>query len=215
MKCLILSGGTPPGICLLNTHLKTAGLFIGVDGAADLLCRYDIVPDVLIGDFDTADAASVSALGQRGAKVTRLESEKNDTDTEAAVEYALKAGADDIVILGALGGRVDHMMSNIMMLVRAEMSGVACRIIDEQCEMFVSNKSFMLSGHCGQVISILPLTGEVCVNAHGLKYPLDDLVLRWGSSRGISNVMQGIAASISITGGYALIVKNTLPSQKF
>lgn len=210
MKCVILSGGTPPGLRLLKKHLETAGLFIGVDGAADFLIQYDMAPDVLIGDFDTADPASVSALEQRGAKVLRLEPEKNETDTEAAIEYALKAGADDITILGALGGRVDHTLSNIMMLVRADRKGAACRITDEQCEMFVSDKTFILSGRPGQVISILPLTGEVCVNAQGLKYPLQNLVLNWGSSRGISNVMQKGAASISIAGGYALIVKNMI-----
>ena len=76
--------------------------------------------------------------------------------------------------------------------------------------MFVSDKTFTLSGRIGQVISILPLTGEVCVNAQGLKYPLQNLVLKWGSSRGISNVMQSSSASISISGGYALIVKNNI-----
>ena len=210
MKCVILSGGTPPGPEFLKCHIKTAGLFIGVDGAADFLVQIGITPDVLIGDFDTADPKSVTALERHGVKILRLEPEKNETDTEAAIEYAANAGADDIVILGALGGRVDHTLSNIMMLVRADRKGAACRITDEQCEMFVSDKTFILSGRPGQVISILPLTGEVCVNAQGLKYPLQNLVLNWGSSRGISNVMQKGAASISIAGGYALIVKNMI-----
>lgn len=210
MKCVILSGGTPPGPEFLKCHIKTTGLFIGVDGAADFLVQIGITPDVLIGDFDTADPKSVTALERHGVKILRLEPEKNETDTEAAIECAANAGADDIVILGALGGRVDHTLSNIMMLVRADLKGAACRIIDEQCEMFVSDKTFTLSGRTGQVISILPLTGEVCVNAKGLKYPLQNLVLKWGSSRGISNVMQSSSASISISGGYALIVKNNI-----
>lgn len=99
-----------------------------------------------------------------------------------------------------------------MMLVHADMAGIKCSITDEQNEIFVSNKTFSLSGYPGQTISILPLTGEVCVNSQGLKYPLDDLVLKWGSSRGISNIMLGETASVSISGGYALIIKNKINS---
>jgi thiamine pyrophosphokinase len=210
MNCLIISGGTPPGLQMLNGYIETADMIIGVDGAADLLYKHNIIPDVLIGDFDTADPACVYGLKEKGSLVCRLQVEKNETDTEAAIEYAANAGAEDVVILGALGGRVDHTLSNIMMLVRADMAGIKCRIADEQCEMLVSNSTLNLSGFPGQTMSILPLTGEVCVNAQGLKYPLENLLLRWGSSRGISNIMLSEAASISISGGYALIIKNKI-----
>lgn len=210
MKCVILSGGSPPGHSLLNERLKGAQLTISVDGAADIFDEYGIVPDVLIGDFDTADPECVKRLQQQGALVRTLKAEKNETDTQAAVDYALFAGADDITILGALGGRPDHLFSNVMMLVRADTAGAACSIADENCELFVSSRRFILSGTPGQTISILPLTGEVRVNAQGLKYPLSDLHLKWGSSRGISNIMLGDKATIDISGGYALIVKNNL-----
>jgi thiamine pyrophosphokinase len=210
MKCVILTGGEPPERRLLEDCMAGSELTISVDGASDVFYKHGIIPDVLIGDFDTADKSCVKALEERGAKVIVLKEEKNETDSEAAVDYALSCGADDITILGALGGRTDHLLSNVMMLVRADMAGAKCRILTEECELLVSDKDFRLFGEQGQTVSILPLTGEICVDATDLKYPLDNLLLKWGSSRGISNIMLGECAHISVSGGYALIVKNNL-----
>ncbi|MGI5850100.1 MAG: thiamine diphosphokinase [Christensenellales bacterium] len=207
MNCLILSGGTKPEQQILIDYVEWADMVIGVDGAADVFYQYGIVPGILIGDFDTADIKCVKSLEKRGSKVVRLCIEKDETDTESAVDYALSGGADDMVILGAIGSRIDHTISNIWMMVRADMAGVKCRIIDNNNELMVSNKDICLNGNAGQTISILPLTGEVCVSATNLKYPLNNLVLGWGSSRGISNVMLESEAKICISGGYALIVK--------
>lgn len=207
MNCLIITGGDMPDTDIVKSFVSKASLVIGVDGAADLLYKNNIMPHVLIGDFDTADPNCVAGLKRGGARVIRLQTEKNETDTEAALDYAIQQGAEDITILGALGGRLDHSISNIMMLVRAGMKGCKCRIIDSSCELYVSNSHITISGCPGQTISILPLTGEVYVNASGLKYPLDNLLLGWGSSRGVSNIMAENTADINILGGYALIVK--------
>lgn len=209
MKYLILSGGTPPSKSELMPYITEADMVIGVDGAADVLCQYDIVPNVLIGDFDTANVQSVEELKEQGAKVVRLSPRKNETDTEAAVNYAISHNASKITIFGALGSRVDHSLSNIMMLVRAHTAGVPARIIDEYNELQVENQHLILQGTPGQTVSILPLTGNLHVSATNLVYPLNELELNFGSSRGVSNVMADSVATINIKGGYALIIKTT------
>ncbi len=208
MKCLIVSGGTPPAKNELKRSCETADITISVDGAADLFYEYDIVPGVLIGDFDTAKPECVKSLEQRGAKVIKLMPEKNVTDTEAAIDYAIDSKADEILLLGAIGTRADHSLSNIMLMIKAYKAGIKCKIKDEYNEMIVSDKDFVFAGKAGQTISILPLTGELCVSATNVKYPLDNLMLRFGSSRGISNIMQKDECELSISGGFALIVKS-------
>lgn len=210
MKYVILSGGNPPKKQILAEHADDADMLIGVDGAADVLDVHGIVPGVLIGDFDTAEEKSVASLKAQGAKVIRLQPRKNETDTEAAVDYALENGATKIVLLGALGSRIDHALSNIMMLVRAHRAGVPAILLDDYNELQVANTTFKLHGNPGQCISILPLTADLTVSAQGLEYPLDELVLPFGSSRGISNVMKSNTAILKISGGYALIVKTAL-----
>lgn len=209
MPFLIVTGGDPPEYELLHSYFKLSSFVIGVDGTADLFCQTKLIPDVLIGDFDTASPAYVSVLEKSGVKIIRLKPEKDETDTEAAVNYAISMGAEEIIILGALGKRIDHTIANIMMLVRADMSGAKCRIIDKSTELIVTNKNMQIDGFPGLTVSIMPLTSEVTVNAVGLKYPLKGLKLGWGSSRGISNIMLGNMAELEIIGGYALITKYT------
>lgn len=207
MKCVILSGGDAPRKSDLRAQLKDAALFIAVDGAADLLSRWDIVPHVIIGDMDTAAAGSLERLVKHGASAVKLDREKNETDSEAAVDYALKSGADDILLLGATGGRFDHTMGNVAMLVRAARAGACCRIIDKTNEMWAATGEHDVFGRIGQTVSIVPLTGDLSVTASNLYYPLENLKLGVDASRGISNVILKSPAHLSILGGYALIVK--------
>ncbi len=207
MKCVIVSGGTPPSKPDFSKYQKGAELLIAVDGAADWLCRIGAVPDHIIGDMDTADAASLLRLESLGASVTRLPREKNETDTEAAVNLAIKLNADDIVILGATGKRLDHTMGNLAMLVRTARAGIRCRIVDKYNEMWAAAGEHDMEGRIGQTVSIIPLTGDLHVTATNLEYPLRNLFLGVDSSRGISNIFQKTNAHLSISGGYALIVK--------
>ncbi len=207
MKCLIVTAGAQPEKELLFEHLRDAGFTVCVDGAADTLVKYSAVPDVLVGDFDSADSDSVSQLEAAGARLVRLPVHKNETDTEAAVNLALESGADDIVILGALGLRLDHALGNLAMLIKAERAGAHCRIIDEVHELTAARDEYELNGIPGQTVSILPIAGDITVTATNLMYPLENLLLRSDAARGISNIFLKSPARLTINGGWALIVK--------
>ncbi len=207
MNWLIVAGGEAPSHVLLHKCAGMAERIVAVDGAADLLHRECIQPDALIGDFDTASAFAIEALAAMGAQMVRLPTAKNMTDTEAAMDFALDAGASNITLLGALGGRMDHAMSNVGMLLRAHRHGSACRILDDINELFVAEESCILEGDPGQTVSIVPLTGNLVVTAEGLEYPLEELSLPFGSSRGVSNRMLSPTARLHISGGIALIIR--------
>lgn len=214
MKCLIVSGGVPPSISDLKKHSRDAALIIAADSAADVFIRLhssgkniSAWPHVVIGDFDSAAPGNVSVLADMGAKVIALNVDKNETDTQAAVDYALESGADEIVILGATGKRMDHTLGNIAMLLRAAQAGAVCRLIDRYNDIAVATDEYEIHGRKGQTVSILPLTADICVNATHLKYPLKELKLRMNASRGISNIIEKSPAHLSISGGWALVVK--------
>ncbi len=207
MKCVIVAAGTAPDQKLLVKHLSGADMVIGADGAADTFAAHGMVPDILIGDFDSARTRSVSCLESCGSRIIRLPAQKNETDTEAAMSAAIESGADDIVLLGALGGRLDHTLCNLAMLLKAARAGVRCRLIDEKHEITAATGDFVLHGHTGQTVSIVPISGDVTVTAENLVYPLEKLLLRTDASRGISNIIGQSPAKLSISGGYALIIK--------
>ena len=206
MRFLIVSGGYPPEEKMLRQYIDKADILIGVDGAADFLEKLGITAEILIGDFDTADEKNVDAQAERGAKTVRLESEKNESDTEAAVSLAIEAGASEIVLLGAIGSRMDHTMANIALMKQAYDRGISIKIHNANNEIFISKDKYMILGRKGQTVSILPLGGDIYVSATGLSYPLDNLLLAVGSSRGVSNIVKDDEAKISISGGYALIL---------
>lgn len=207
MKCLIITAGVQPSDELIEAHRQDADMVIGVDGAAGTLVRHALWPHMLVGDFDSADRADVEKIEAAGAKLVRLSSEKNETDTEVAMNLALEAGADDIVILGALGLRLDHALGNLAMLIKAHRHGARCRIIDELHEITVAHGEYELYGRAGQTVSLLPMAGDVTVTATGLVYPLDGLVLRSDAARGISNIIAETPVRLRVSDGYALIIK--------
>ena len=207
MKCLIVTAGEPPGQKLIAEHIRDADMVIGVDGAADLLSGQSIIPNVLIGDMDSAASESVKALMEAETRLIRLPVQKNETDTEAAVNFALESGMNDIVMLGALGLRLDHALGNLAMLIKADRAGARCRIIDELHEITAATGEHTLYGAPGQTVSIMPASGDITVTATNLMYPLDNLRLRCDAARGISNVILKSPAALSIQGGYALIIK--------
>lgn len=206
MKCVIVSGGSPPSEKLLKQQLSDADLIIGVDGAADILMDLGIKADIVIGDFDTAKKINILGQQNNGAEVIRLRVDKNETDTEAAVNLAIERGAKNIVMLGAVGTRLDHSLANVSILKPIFEQGIFAKIIDENTEMFISDSVVSLCANVGETISILPLCSDITVSASGLKYPLDELFLPFGTSRGVSNIIESSSVSINISGGYALII---------
>ncbi len=206
MKYVIVSGGYPPSEKMLRSYMEQADMLIGVDGAADFFEDIGINADILLGDFDTADEKNVRAQSNKGAKIVRLEPMKNETDTEAAVKLALNSDADDIVLLGAIGSRIDHTMSNIALLKLAFDSGVSIKIHNKNNEIFVCKDYFEILDRKGETVSILPLGGDIHVTARGLVYPLGDLLLAVGSSRGVSNIVKESFADLKIRDGYALVM---------
>ena len=128
MNYIIVSGGYPPQKKILDAYLKGANKLIGVDGAADFFESEGIKADVLLGDFDTADESNVRAQEKKGARIIRLETKKNLTDTEAALRLALDEGASGIILLGAIGSRMDHTLSNISLLKLAYEQGTPMKI---------------------------------------------------------------------------------------
>ncbi|MDR3263576.1 MAG: thiamine diphosphokinase [Clostridiales bacterium] len=192
------------GVYLPPTIQK--GYVICADGGYDLLKRNsDILPDVIIGDNDSLTDTAVSESILR----INFDSDKDMTDGELALRYAVKSGYIDIAVYGALGGRQDHVESNLALLVLAQRLGVNAVIYDDNTEIHYigcGKKSFFKIVPKNIIVSIVPF----CFYAHiikteGLKYPLSDKRLVKHSSLGISNVSVENRISVEISEGDALI----------
>lgn len=200
MKALIVLGGDAPGVELLKTCAREADFAIAADRGLEAFDAAGLEPDMLIGDMDSVSPEVLTHYESRLSE-DRLNCIKNDTDGEYALNLAVSKGATEIVLLGALGGRLDHALANLMMIVRAARHGVWAEIRAEGVRIVRVNGSYTLTGAKGSTISLLPLGTARGVSIEGCYYTVEDFTLESDTSRGMSNVVTADKAVISVREG--------------
>jgi thiamine pyrophosphokinase len=170
---------------------------------------------LLIGDLDSLDASEAQRLREAGVPVVTAPTAKDETDLELALERALATDAGSIVITGALGGRTDHLLANVLLLARPDLAGRDVIIADgpEEVRLLRGDEddgapaTIALHGAAGDLLSLLPLGGAAeGVTTTGLQYPLVDETLYVGRGRGISNVFLGTVARVMLRTGQLLVI---------
>jgi len=202
--------------------VKGASSVMAVDSGAHFLKRHDMLPSVLLGDFDSCDLDVVEHFRRNGVKVLALERDKDRTDTQAALDLACEEGFKQAVVLGALGGRrPEHSIANLFLLEAYAGQGLDVVLASKDTVVSgvggrgkLSHRSRIFRGEKGDWVSLFSVTTEAAgVTTSGLRFPLKDAVLRRGATLGTSNEMTGDEASVSIEEGFLLVVE-TRGSQK-
>ena len=202
-RCVVISGGEYAPI----EGLSPADFIIACDKGYTYARRCGIVPDLVISDFD-----SYSGEIEAGIPVNQFQSEKDDTDTMIAIRYAVAQGFDQVLLLCALGGRLDHTLANLQALIFAQEHGLSAAIESVDTKIVtLQNGSLRLPRRDGWSLSVFAAT-ERCtgVSLSGVKYPLRDAVVTNSFPIGVSNEWIDEVAEISIIEGILLIVQSKL-----
>ena len=184
--------------------IRSDDFIVAADGGAIHCLQLGIQPNIVIGDFDSLDRENLSRLEASGVELIRHPARKDYTDLELALEHALHIGASQILILGALGNRWDQTLANLLLPASAEYSTMDIRLVDGQQEIFLvkGGHRTVIQGKPGDILSLIPLYGDANgITTQGLEYALDEGTLKFGSTRGISNVLLGNMAEISCKEG--------------
>jgi len=209
MKAVVVAGGEADARDA--RHLTDADLIVAADSGANWLAARNVVPAMLVGDMDSVDPAVAERFASAGARVHPSPSDKDETDTELAVAAAVAAGADDLVVLAALGGlRLDHELANILLLADDSVRSAALRLVtgDVQVRAVHAGERLTLAARVGDVVSLLPVGGPADgVVTEGLRYPLSGESLSVGRARGVSNVVVKEPAAVTIERGVLLVVE--------
>lgn len=216
MHVVIFAGGTVrPGKALFDA-IGSADMCIAADSGAATALQYGCTPQIVVGDFDSLDESLVEDLGKRGSKIRRAAIEKDETDTELAVQVAIDEGATSITLAGALGGaRFDHAMANILLLVGFE--SVPITLVDgpSRCWIVRGPGNATIDGRMGDLVSLLPLTGDANgIHTRGLYYALKGETLSFGKPRGVSNMLTGEHAEVSVESGMLLVIYTSVEELK-
>ncbi|MBR4040643.1 MAG: thiamine diphosphokinase [Clostridia bacterium] len=204
MHVLIVLGGDAPGKALLESCMRCADLSIAADRGLEAFAAAGLKPDILLGDMDSVREDVLLGM-QADTQVDRLPCIKDDTDGVHALDVAVKRGAKHITLLGALGGRMDHALANLMLLVRAGRKGVRTQILSETVSIERVDGSMRLRGAKGDTVSLLPLGEAKGVTLKGFFYPLERRDLDSAYPLGISNVVTQDEACVEVLGGDLLL----------
>ncbi len=154
---------------------------ICADGGARHLLDTGMVPSLIVGDMDSLDQVSQDRYESMGIRIVRHPREKNETDTELALQEAFAMAPSEVWIWGALGHRIDHILANISLLIQGNRQGIEVKLIDTWCEVFLVTRRTVLDGEVGQTVSLLPFGGEVTgITLTGFEYPLTKAVMEIG-----------------------------------
>ncbi len=206
MKALVLGAGTKPSKLTLDKHIKNAELIVCADGAVNWAIEYGLKIDAVLGDMDSVSSTCLETVKESASYVGKLSIHKNEIDSQEAIDYALKQGASEIIMLGMSGTRLDQTLANIQLLVRIEQSGAKGWLCDDYNEVCVAKETIKIIGQEGTVVSILPLCEGIVINSlNGLKYPLNNVNLELRFPRTISNVFAGEEAVIDFYGGWIAV----------
>lgn len=209
MRTVIFSGGTLRPGRLVQAALDSADMVIAADAGAKTALKFGVLPSVVIGDFDSLDEATERKLRSKGVEFIAYANEKDLTDTELALNYAVQKQAAEIVILGAIeGGRIDHILAGIFITIGSK-APVKFINGDSMAWIIEGPAAATIKGGVNDMVSLIPLTGQADgVQTSGLKYPLDNETLFMNRSRGVSNVMTRKRASVKLSRGRLLLVQN-------
>jgi thiamine pyrophosphokinase len=189
--------------------VREGDLIIGADGGAGRALAWGLIPHWVIGDMDSLREGDRTVLTAHGCQFVEHPRAKDETDLELALTFAAERGAHEIVILGALGGRLDHTLANVLLLALPAFDESSIRIVDgDQEALLIRNgQATAIAGKPGDLVSLLPLGGDVRgVTTSGLAWALEGDTLCFGFSRGVSNQMTAPAARVQIEAGYLLVI---------
>lgn len=205
MRALIVLGGDLPSPPLLRRCASEAELTIAADRGLEAFEAAGVLPDLLLGDMDSVSAGTL-ARREGSTEMERLPCEKDDTDGGHAMEVALSRGATEITILGALGGRMDHALANLMLLMRAHEGGAFAQILDERVRIVRIDGEITLRGAKGDTISLIPIGTARGVTLSGCYYHAQEaLTFDFVHPLGVSNVVTKDEASITVREGDLLL----------
>jgi thiamine pyrophosphokinase len=211
---VLIVGSAPLAATDLARYCARSDLIICADGGGTSMVNAGLRPSVLIGDMDSIAAAAHRFLAEAGTTVIKHSPEKDKTDLELALDYALAQHPGSITIAGGLGGeRLDHSLGNLLLLALPSLRDLDVRVVDHAAEAFSIWTERQITGQPGEYVSLLPLTPSVeGVRTSGLRYPLFGERLVQGHTRGVSNELVAPLATISVEAGCLLAIHQHRPS---
>lgn len=206
-RIIIFANGELTDLDKARSLIHKDDYIICADGGTRHALALTLMPNLVIGDMDSAEKGQLQKLRQDDVSMELFPHDKNETDLELAINRAIELNPKQIIIVAALGGRLDQTLANISLLTDMRLSSFDVRLDDGVEEIFLCRDRTQVLGRSGDIVSLMPWGGAVPeVKTIHLKWALNKETLYPDKTRGVSNEMLVESASISIGSGLLLIV---------
>ena len=211
---IIVSGGNIHkdfALDFLKKNKTENTCLIAADRGVEFFMGTDLEPDVAVGDFDSLSAEGAKYMETlKHTEIRRLKPEKDDSDTQSAANYAIEQGTERIMILGATGNRIDHLMANFGLLMLGKIKQVQIVLVDAYNYVSLIESGMILKKEeqFGKYVSFFPIEGEVTgLTLKGFKYPLNSYTLKVeDSGLTVSNEISDPEAEVTFETGKLLMI---------
>ena len=201
---VVVAGGDPPTPEEI-ARLPTNPVVVAADSGLDHAQAAGLTVAIAVGDMDSVSPEALTTAEQSGTRIERHPPDKDQTDLELALELATRL-ADRVIVIGAGGGRLDHLIGNLTVLASPQWSGVDIEAWLNKAQALVIHSHRTLEAEPGATISLFALGGPAKVTTTGLKWPLSDEELDPLTSRGVSNQATTPTPQITVSEGVVLAV---------
>lgn len=208
MKVLIVGGGDEPSGKLMVKYAKEVDKIIGVDRGCSYLLKNNIYPHYIVGDFDSINRYDIKKLEIDSIKKFKYNCEKDSTDSDIAMEIALKMEFVEIYMMAMTGSRFDHSFANLGLLCKANDAGAKAYIINETNKIYLIEESSKIKkDNSYKYISFLAYCDKVeNFNIKNAKYDLENYTLYLGDNRTVSNEFLEDDIEVEFTKGKILVI---------
>lgn len=206
MTALIIGNGSDlEKSCIENINIDYV---ICADGGLEKAEKLNLRPNLILGDFDSVDSTVLDYYKNLNIETVTFPTEKDYTDMELAVEYAVKKGFNNITLIGASGTRLDHTLANIQLLEKYHHMGINIEIIDNNNHIRIisDNSDIEIINKKDHFVSLVPVTETIeGITLEGFKYPLNNVNVKRGTALLISNEITYNVGRIILKKGTALV----------
>ena len=204
---IFLNGELPGNESYYIQTVKGCNAVFCADGGANHAFRLGRLPSLIIGDFDSISKEAERYFSKEHVRFERYPEQKDSSDTEILIDKAVNDGYNDIVIFGGFGGRIDHLMGNILLLEKYSDLGVSISITSPKTEIRVIFSIHKILQENSIPLSIFSLTDCSEISLEGFAYPLKEKTIRRSSTLGLSNIINSDEAQITVHKGKVLMIK--------
>jgi len=207
MRAVVFANGVIREIHLVKQLITEKDFIVSADGGLRYIRSLNLIPKLVIGDLDSVSRDDIKFLNNNNIEILKFPTDKDQTDLEIALRELVKRDYKDILVIGALGGRIDQTLANLGLISSISRNGIRIEFDDGREHVMLIQNRLLLSGKKGDTVSLIPLCSPAKgITTKGMQYSLTDEQLLPEQTRGVSNVMMEKIAEIKITSGTVLCI---------